>query len=101
MGWLIEGAVMADIERAPTFPTSPSEHHCVFRLTELHHLPGTQQALITRCNVSAAFGVVREVFDVECSKVGEFFPVLFTFRCCAQAVLCLFYQNNLRFSINC
>lgn len=72
MGWLIEGAVMADIERAPTFPTSPSEHHCVFRLTELHHLPGTQQALITRCNVSAAFGVVREVFDVECSKVWDF-----------------------------
>ncbi len=56
MRWLIEGAVRVDIERAPTFPSSPSEHHCAFRRTERHHLPGTQQALITRCNT--AFGVV-------------------------------------------
>lgn len=81
MGWLIEGAVMADIERAPNFPTSSSEHHCVFRLTELHHLPGTQQALITHCNVSAAFGVAHEVFDVESSEVCLCFFVCVSMLC--------------------
>lgn len=100
MGCLIEKAVMADIERAPTFPTSPSENHCVFRLTELHHLPGTQQALITYCNDSADFWVMKKILDGECRKVWDF-----AFFCLhsdvGESCFMFVFLYLKRFSVNC